>query len=196
MADLQFLCFSLLSLTKRRLILFGWMWVTLSTESSWSRAGWGLWGGSAAPLVPAGTGGSGVGLCCWVVLAPWSSPWTPSQQRKDLTCLCGRSFQQHSWNKTLLYVCIVLASKLGHFLKSEHGNLTNPDSTDTLSCCVCSPLPLLISRNLWCELCVWEREDPSMPRVLEWMFISHVSSSTKFSLWNTSEMCFWLQIKM
>lgn len=83
--------------------------------SSQSRAGWALWGGSAAPLFSADTGGSGVGLWCLVVLAPWTSPWTPSQQMEEFTCLCSRSFQQHSWNKTLLYVCIVLLQSLDIF---------------------------------------------------------------------------------
>lgn len=115
---------------------------TQDTACSQSRAGWGLWGGpgagcSGALLFSADPEGRGVGLWCLVVLAPWTSPWTPSQQMKDLSCLCAGSIQQYFWNQTLLYVCIVLASKLGHFLKSEQGNLANPDNTGHLiSLCV------------------------------------------------------------
>lgn len=146
MANLQFLCFILcenLSLTTRRLIL---LWLgdewhpghsvfseqgrMGSVRRSWGRVFW----STSVLCRPWGQRGWTVVL---VVLAPWTSPWTPSQQMKDLSCLCAGSIQQHFWNQTLLYVCIVLASKLGHFLKSEQGNLANPDNTGHLiSLCV------------------------------------------------------------
>lgn len=205
MANLQFLCFILcekLSLTKRRLILL-WLgdeWHPAhsmfseqgrmgSVRRPWGRVFW----STSVLCRPWGQWGWTVvfGCSCSMNLSLDSQP---ANERFDLS-LCWE--HPAALLKSDIIICVycpafkawafseVKARELGK--PWQHGHLISP--------CV-QPTASPNFKNLWCELCEREREDTSMPRVLGWMFINHLPFSTKFYLWNTSEMSFWLQIKM